>query len=208
MQSMIPVILLGHGGNYADIVDTIEDLNETEGPRYELLGFLDNRDQMQDQCFHCYPVLGRYADASRISTALFSTWIGGVGTYLRRPGVLAGLEVPLERFVTLVHPSAYVSRRAQLGRGVIVFPHCTIAAGATSAGERVVDGERDERPRVFSALAEEVVRQHFRRCEWIEPGDSLAIDFRQPRSATQARRQAVELFRLEHLGRGTHQMHV
>src|SRR5207302_1708960 len=28
---MQPIILLGYGGNYADIVDTIEDLNQAEG---------------------------------------------------------------------------------------------------------------------------------------------------------------------------------
>ena len=33
--SMTSIILLGPGGNYADIIDTIEDINAAEGPRYE-----------------------------------------------------------------------------------------------------------------------------------------------------------------------------
>src|SRR5687767_3746349 len=114
---MVRLILLGHGGNFADIVDTIEDLNDAGGPRYELLGFLENREELQGRSFHGYPVLGRYTDAPRFADALFSTWIGGTGTYLQRPRVIAELGLPPERFATIVHPTSYVSRRARLGHG-------------------------------------------------------------------------------------------
>src|SRR2546423_1770773 len=123
---MQPLILLGHGGNYADIVDTIEDINAAAAtPRYELLGFLDNREEAQGRSFHGLPVLGRYADARNFEEALFSSWIGSTGTYLRRPQVIAGLGLPPERFVTLVHPTSYVSRRSRLGHGVVIYQNCT-----------------------------------------------------------------------------------
>ena len=122
-----PVILLGHAGNYADIVDLIEDLRDAGDRRYEVLGFLDNREEMQGRSFHGYPVLGRYADAGRFPEALFSTWIGGTKTYLDRPRVIGELRVPAERFVTLVHSTSYVSRRARLGRGVVVYQNCTLS---------------------------------------------------------------------------------
>ena len=124
---MTPIILLGHAGNYADVVDTIEDINEAEGRRYDLIGFLDNREEMQGRSFHGRPVLGRFPDARRFPDALFSTWIGGTKTYLDRPRVIGELGTPPERFVTLVHPTAYVSRRASLGRGVVVFQNCTLS---------------------------------------------------------------------------------
>jgi sugar O-acyltransferase (sialic acid O-acetyltransferase NeuD family) len=136
----IPVILLGPGGNVIDMVDMLEDLNR-DGPRYDLLGFLDHRPALVGQTIEGYPVLGVYADAAllaeRFPDARFSTWLGGVGSYLRRPAVIAGLGLPPERFVTLVHPTAYVSRRARLGRGVIVFQHCTITNNVT-LGDHVV----------------------------------------------------------------------
>jgi sugar O-acyltransferase (sialic acid O-acetyltransferase NeuD family) len=128
---MTPIILLGPGGNYADIIDTIEDINAAEGPRYEILGFLDNREELRGQTVNGLPVLGRFSEAARFEGALFSTWIGGVTSYLRRPRVLAELGVPPERFVTLVHPTSYVSRRARLGHGVVVYQNCTIANNVT-----------------------------------------------------------------------------
>src|SRR5438067_7473877 len=123
---MQPIILLGYAGNYTDIIDTIEDINAAEGARYDLLGFLDNREEMQGRLFHDRPVLGRFEDAHRFPEALFSTWIGGTSTHLQRPQVIARLGLPPERFVTLVHPTSYVSRRAQLGHGVIIYQNCTI----------------------------------------------------------------------------------
>src|SRR5437764_13596705 len=104
---MQPIILVGHGGNYVDIVDTIEDINAAEPkPRYVLLGFLDNREEAQGRSFHGLPVLGRYADAGRFGEALFSSWIGGTGTYLQRPQVIASLGLPPDPFLTLVNPTS------------------------------------------------------------------------------------------------------
>lgn len=137
----VPIILLGPGGNVVDIVDMIEDINRASGPRYELLGFLDNRPEAAGRSIEGYPVLGPYAEAARLAgrfpDALFSTWLGSTDSYLRRPAVLAGLGLPAERFATLVHPSSYVSRRARLGRGVVVFQNCTITNNAT-LGDHVV----------------------------------------------------------------------
>lgn len=124
---MIPVILFGHAGNYADIVDLVEDLRDAGDRRYEILGFLEDREEVQGRSFHGYPVLGRHADAGRFPDALFSTWIGGTKTYLDRPRVIAGLNLSPGRFATLVHPTSYVSRRAQLGRGVVVYQNCTLS---------------------------------------------------------------------------------
>jgi sugar O-acyltransferase (sialic acid O-acetyltransferase NeuD family) len=137
----VPIILLGPGGNVIDMVDMIEDINQ-QGAQYELLGFLDNRPAKNGRSIEGYPVLGPYADAPRIAAqypeALFSTWLGGINSHLQRPAMVSGLGIPPERFVTLVHPSSYVSRRARLGRGVIIFQNCTITNNVTLCDHVVV----------------------------------------------------------------------
>ena len=45
--------------------------------------------------------------------------------------------MPPERFVTLVHPTSYVSRRARLGHGVVVYQNCTISNNV-SLGDHVL----------------------------------------------------------------------
>jgi sugar O-acyltransferase (sialic acid O-acetyltransferase NeuD family) len=151
-----PVILLGFGGNVVDLLDMVDDLNDagapppdhaglagvTGAPPYEVLGYLIDRDELQGQTVHGRPVLGRLADASRLAAqhpaARFTTWIGGVDSYQRRPQVVGGLGVPAQRFVTLVHPTVSLSRRARVGRGVLIYPHCTVSSNVVIEDHAVI----------------------------------------------------------------------
>jgi sugar O-acyltransferase (sialic acid O-acetyltransferase NeuD family) len=96
---------------------------------------------MQGKSFHGYPVLGRLPDATRYVAQYpelrFTTWIGRVETYHLRPERIASLGVPAERFETLVHPTSYISRRAKIGRGALIFQQCTVSNGA-AIGDHVV----------------------------------------------------------------------
>jgi len=132
-----PLILLGYGGNVVDVIDMVDDLSDAAGPgdpRYEILGYMDNRDELQGKDFFGYPMLGRFAEAGtyveRYPDVRFTTWIGRVETYQRRPRMIASLGVPAERFETLIHPMTYLSRRAKVGRGVLIFQHCTVSNSA------------------------------------------------------------------------------
>ena len=151
-----PLILLGLGGNVVDLLDMVDDLNDAgmfppdhaavadvaPPPPYEVLGYLVNRDDVQGQAVHGRPVLGRMADAARLVAqhpdVRFTTWIGTVDTYQRRPQTIRGLGLPPERFITLVHPTVSLSRRARIGRGVLIYPHCTVSSNAVIEDHVVV----------------------------------------------------------------------
>ena len=140
----IPLILLGYGGNVVDIIDMVDDLNDAAGssePRYDVLGFLDPRDELQGQTRNGLPVLGRLPDAARYvekyPDVRFTTWIGRVETFHLRPERIASLGVPTERFETIVHPTSYISRRAKVGRGALIFQQCTVSNQA-AIGDHVV----------------------------------------------------------------------
>jgi sugar O-acyltransferase (sialic acid O-acetyltransferase NeuD family) len=147
-----PLILLGLGGNVVDILDLVDDLNQAppqpspagapSGAPYEVLGYLDDREAMQGRTLHDLPVLGRFADArglvERHPAARLTTWIGGVDSYHRRPQVIDAVGLPLERYQTLVHPTAYVSPRARVGRGVLIYQHCTINNSAVIEDHAVI----------------------------------------------------------------------
>ena len=55
----------------------------------------------------------------------------------RKQAIIAKTQVPLDRFETIVHPTASVSRMATLGKGVVVLQHVTIANQA-SIGNHVI----------------------------------------------------------------------
>lgn len=127
---MRDLVVVGAGGSAAEIVGIVEAVNEVR-PTYSLLGFLDDSPAKQGTSVWGFPVLGNAKKAREMSEALI---VLGIAHYRRprcRADLAARLNLPRERFATLIHPSANVSKRATLGCGVMVFPFASVSPGAT-----------------------------------------------------------------------------
>jgi sugar O-acyltransferase (sialic acid O-acetyltransferase NeuD family) len=132
------VVILGTGGNSVDILDTLQDLNDASGrPMYECVGFLDDDDALWGSPRFGVKVLGPLAAAAELDDCHFVNGIGSPGNYAKKAAIIAKTGVATDRFVTIVHPTASVSRMASLGRGTVVFQHATITSNAR-VGDHVV----------------------------------------------------------------------
>jgi sugar O-acyltransferase (sialic acid O-acetyltransferase NeuD family) len=132
-----PLVIIGVSGNAYDILDIVEAVN-ADGPRWEVVGFLD--DARGPGTIHLgWQVLGPVREASRWTGCAFVNAIGSDGSFRRRPEVVAATGLGPERFATLIHPAASVSRRARLGRGVYVNYGASIAGGVV-VGDHVALG--------------------------------------------------------------------
>ena len=129
MGGPVKIVILGAGGTGQDVVDLLGDL-DPHGLTYECVGFLDDAEDKQGTTVAGLPVLGPLKTAAETSDVLFVNALGSPTTYRQIPGVLDRLDLPAERYATLIHPSAVVSRRASLGAGCVIYPHVTIAAAA------------------------------------------------------------------------------
>jgi sugar O-acyltransferase (sialic acid O-acetyltransferase NeuD family) len=128
------LIILGTGGNAYDVLDVVEAIN-ADGVQWSVAGFLD--DSRPAGTAHAgFPVLAPLREAARFTGPVFVNAIGSDQSFRRRAALVASTGLPPERFVTLIHPTACVSRRARLGRGVCVNPGVTIA-GAVTIGDHV-----------------------------------------------------------------------
>lgn len=127
----IPVIVLGCSGNCVDILDSMLENNRlSDQPVYEPLGFLDDNQDLQATSLHGYPVLGPLRAAVNFPQAFFVSAIGSAQSFRHKPRLLQSLGLPRERFVSICHPSAQVSRWARIGLGCVVLQQVTLAAGA------------------------------------------------------------------------------
>ena len=132
------VIIFGTGGNCLDILDMLNDINDVRGaPAYECVGFLDDDERHWGREICGVRVLGPLASAPCCDGCLFVNGIGSPSNFWRKREIIAHANVSEERFQTLVHPTASVSRLAHLGRGVVVFPNVTITSNV-SIGDHVV----------------------------------------------------------------------
>lgn len=122
-----PLIILGTGGNAYDLLDIVDAINAI-APRWQVAGFLDDRRGIGER-YLGLPILGRIEDARKFAQAFFINAIGSDRTFTLRADIIAHTDLPLDRFATLIHPSATVSKRATLGRGVVVNAVVSIAGG-------------------------------------------------------------------------------
>ncbi len=137
----IPVLIFGTGGNCVDILDTMLDCNDASPePIWEPLGFLDDNPARHGLKICGVPVLGPLSLASDPAYA-HAKLINGIGspkTYKRKAQIIAQAGAPLSRFVTIVHPSASVSRTASLAPGVVVFQNVTITTNVTIEAHSII----------------------------------------------------------------------
>jgi sugar O-acyltransferase (sialic acid O-acetyltransferase NeuD family) len=122
---MEDLIILGAGGTSRDIADTVDDINRVER-RWNLLGFLDDDVAKIGKMVVGLPVLGPI-DCAKQYTARLIIGVAREDDPWRRRTILARLALPLERFATIIHPSATVSRRAKIGAGTAILQNTVIA---------------------------------------------------------------------------------
>jgi sugar O-acyltransferase (sialic acid O-acetyltransferase NeuD family) len=132
------IIILGTGGNCIDILDALDGINRASNRvRYRCVGFLDDNESLHGTTVGGIPIVGPLSAADAHSNCLFVFGIGSPLNHRRRRAILQRCHIPPERFETVVHPSAVVSPRARLGRGVVVFPHVTVGSSAV-VGDHVL----------------------------------------------------------------------
>ena len=123
------LVILGTSGTSIDILDTINDVNDFgQKHGYECLGFLDDNDSLWGKLIHGVKVLGPLEAAGQFGDCSFVNGIGAPSNFWKKEAIVRKTGLPVDRFETIVHPFASVSRTAQLGRGVVVLPHVTIAS--------------------------------------------------------------------------------
>ena len=123
------LVILGTSSNAYDILDLVDAINQS-GAVWEIAGFLDDARARGSRC-EDYEVIGGVRDAARLSGVEFMNSIGGDRTFRKRAELVAMTGVPPERFATLVHPAALVSRRARLGAGTCVNGFVRVASGVS-----------------------------------------------------------------------------
>lgn len=122
------IVILGTGGNSVDILDCINELNRRRAPLcYRCIGFLDDDEARWGEEIFGVPVLGPLAAAGNYVGARFVNGIGSPTSFWRKKEIIAKTQIEVERFETIIHPSASVSTMAHVGRGVAVLQQVTVA---------------------------------------------------------------------------------
>ena len=124
---MRDLLILGVGVHAGEMAELVERVNRA-APTWKLLGFVvpAKAAERVGHAFNGHPVLGTseilalHPDAAVVPDNEFKE----------------NVDLPRERWATLVDPSAVVSRTATIGVGCVIYPNCFIGLHAR-LGDRV-----------------------------------------------------------------------
>jgi sugar O-acyltransferase (sialic acid O-acetyltransferase NeuD family) len=125
------IIILGASGGCLDIVNLIDDINKKNKKiKYKIFGFLDDR--IAKKAVHGIKIIGKFADAKNYENKYyFVTAIGSSKNFRSIKDILKNLKINKKRFITLIHPSATISKFSIIGDGCLIFQNVTISTNTT-----------------------------------------------------------------------------
>jgi sugar O-acyltransferase (sialic acid O-acetyltransferase NeuD family) len=121
-----PLVLVGPGGFGRETAEVVRAINadheqRTGAPRWELLGFLDDDPARWGTAVAGVTVLGGLDVLATQAQARVVVCTGHPGNFTSKRRIVERLELPPERYATLVHPAAVLAPSCSVGEGTVVL---------------------------------------------------------------------------------------
>lgn len=132
---MKKLIIFGASGFGREVAWAVERINQVS-PTWDLLGFMDDDDEIQGKKINGYPVLGKTENVEDYPDAWF---VCAVGSSRVREKIVRNMKAvnPDIRFGTVIDPSVERSDLVRIGEGTIICAH-TILTVNISIGAHVI----------------------------------------------------------------------
>jgi UDP-perosamine 4-acetyltransferase len=124
-NAMDDVVIIGAGGHGKVVLDIL-----TAEGRYRPVGFVDNNPSLLDSYVCGLPLLGPINALPRLKRQRIRHAIVAIGDNRQRLRQLPEIEAAGFELVSAVHPAAFVSPRAAIGRGVVIAPRACVIVDA------------------------------------------------------------------------------
>mgnify|MGYP001284671078 CR=1 FL=1 len=129
---MKKIIIVGGMGNGTVALSTIEDINRIV-PQWEVLGFFND---FETGDINGYPVIGKVNRESATEylhdkDVFFLYTLISIKMNHKFIHKLHEMDIPDERFATIIHPTAVISKFAKIGNGVSIHPLVNLGPNVT-----------------------------------------------------------------------------
>ena len=126
------VVIIGAGAHGREIAEILND-NLTK-----VVGFIDDDLSLHHQTIDDLPVLGDWTWFESLNPNEIKVICGSGFSDTRKRMVERAVELGLQ-FISAISPLAYVSPRAQLATGVVIYPYAVVRRGAMLGNHTVVN---------------------------------------------------------------------
>ncbi|MCL7746070.1 acetyltransferase [Halalkalibacter alkaliphilus] len=127
------VVIIGHGGHSKVLSDLILSIEEMK-----VIGYLDDKYNYFQKKNELYtgPIASAHMFADRFEDIKF---VIGIGNNEIRKKVVSQLDLPMELFTTLIHPSAIISPEAKIGYGTVIMPYSIINSDTQVGNHTIIN---------------------------------------------------------------------
>jgi sugar O-acyltransferase (sialic acid O-acetyltransferase NeuD family) len=129
------LVIVGAGGFGRETAQAVVALAEAGVP-WRLLGYIDDAPGQESRIIDGTVVLGGRDRIKQLPQASVVICTGRPGNYASRRRIVSDLSMPPERFATIVHPTAAVSRSSSIGPGSVLLAHVALTS-AVEVGAHV-----------------------------------------------------------------------
>ncbi|MFF9813120.1 acetyltransferase [Streptomyces sp. NPDC014006] len=120
---MNTLLIIGAGGFARETAQAVRDAGEVT-----LLGHLDDNRALHGTDVDGLPVLGGTDLVHDLPDADVVICVGNPRDYGARARLVRRLDLPEDRYATVVHPTAAVSATSRVGPGSVLLAHCALTA--------------------------------------------------------------------------------
>lgn len=129
------LIILGAGATGREIASVVDDINSLH-PTWKIIGFLDDDPAKQNQAVNGIKVLGPIASAPKYA-ARFVISVAVARDRARRMKIVEEIGLARERYATIIHPRACISRLATIGAGTTIMQNAVVNPNAV-IGDHII----------------------------------------------------------------------
>jgi sugar O-acyltransferase (sialic acid O-acetyltransferase NeuD family) len=120
---MKSLLIFPFNGNGLEALDCL-------GTEYDFLGFIDDTPEKQGRNKLGFEVFGRDA-IKKFPQAKILAVPGSPSSYHLRKNIIDGLDVPDNKYATVIHPRATISKFAHIGINVLIMAGVVVTSNAT-----------------------------------------------------------------------------
>lgn len=129
------IVIVGAGGCGRETALIIEDINK-EKNKWNLLGFIDDNEDIQNKNINGYKVIGKLEYLQNYKKDIYV--VCAIANYKVKKSIIEKLkENENIKFATLIHPSTKLNSTVSIGKGCIVYQNVIITANIT-IGDHVI----------------------------------------------------------------------
>lgn len=133
---MKSLILFPFNGNARESLAVVEAINQ-KNKEWDVVGFIDDNPDTYKKSFGGVRVIGGRDVLETFNNSYILAVPGRPENFRNRQRIIEGMNIPENRFASLIHPTCAIGPEVSIGKNVLIMAHVTLTAGVT-IGDHVV----------------------------------------------------------------------